>query len=156
MKRLLVSLVGGLYAFLTGWSVTSAAEVPDASASSAPALAAYGDRLVIAWAGDEGTGAHHVWYSLFDGLVFTPQADIPGALSTTAPAVAAVGKALYVATTPPESGGKIYLYASTGTGFGAGAPLCDAQICAQTRAAPALVSDGAVLFAAWTAPDGGS
>ena len=154
MKRLLVSLVGGLYAFLAGWSVTSAAEVPDASASSAPALAAYGDRLVITWAGDEGTGAHRVWYSLFNGSVFTPQADIPGALTTTAPVVAAVGKALYVATTPPDTGDKTYLYASTGAGFGAGTPLCDAETCARTRAAPALVSDGATLFAAWTTPDG--
>jgi hypothetical protein len=154
MKRLLVSLFGGLYAFLAGWSVTSAAEVPDASASSAPALAAYGDRLVISWAGDEGTVAHHVWYSLFNGYVFTPQADIPGALTTTAPAVAAVGNALYVATTPPDTDDKIYLYASTGAGFGAGTPLCDAETCARTRAAPALVSDGGTLFAAWTAPDG--
>ena len=154
MKRLLVSLVGGLYAFLAGWSVTSAAEVPDASASSAPALAAYGDRLVVTWAGEEGTGAHHVWYSLFNGSVFTPQADIPGALTTTAPAVAAVGKALYVAIAPPDTGDKIYLYASTGAGFGAGTPLCDAETCARTRAAPALVSDGGTLFAAWTALDG--
>jgi hypothetical protein len=154
MKRLLVSLVGGLYAFLAGWSVTSAAEVPDASASSAPALTAYGDRLVIAWAGEGGTASHHVWYSLFNGYVFTPQADIPGAHTSTAPAVAAVGKALYVATTPPDTGDKIYLYTSTGAGFGAGTPLCDAETCARTRAAPALVSDGGTLFAAWTAPDG--
>jgi hypothetical protein len=154
MKRLLVSLVGGLYAFLAGWSVTSAAEVPGASASSAPALAAYGERLVVAWAGDEGSGAHHVWYSLFDDSTFTRPADIPGALTTTAPALAAVGKALYVATTPPDTGDKIYLFSSTGAGFGAGAPLCDAETCARTRAAPALVSDGGTLFAAWTTPDG--
>jgi hypothetical protein len=134
--------------------VTSAAEVPDASASSAPALAVYGERLVITWAGEESTGTHRAWYSLFNGYVFTPQADIPGALTTTAPAVAAVGKALYVATTPPDTGDKIYLYASVGAGFGAGTPLCDEETCARTRAAPALVSDGGTLFAAWTAPDG--
>jgi hypothetical protein len=154
MKRLLVSLVGGLYAFLAGWSVTSAAEVPGASASSAPALAAYGERLVVAWAGDEDSGAHHVWYSLFNDSIFTRPADIPGALTTTAPALAAIGEALYVATTPPDTGGKIYLFSSTGAGFGAGTPLCDAQTCARTRAAPALVSDGGTLFAAWTTPDG--
>jgi hypothetical protein len=155
MKKFLVSSAVGLYAFLSGWSVTSAAEVPDASASSAPAFAAYGDRLVIAWAGDQGNGSHHVWYRLFDGRVFTPQADIPGALTTTAPAVAAVGKVLYVATTPPDTDDKIYLHTSTGAGFGAtGTPLCDAGTCARTRAAPALVSDGGTLFAAWTTPDG--
>jgi hypothetical protein len=154
MKRLLVFLVGGVYAFLAGWSVTSAAEVADASASSAPALAAYGDGLVIAWAGDEAAEAHHVWYSLFNGSVSTPPLDIPGALTTTAPAVGAVGEALYVATTPPDTGDKIYLYVSTGARFGAGTPLCDAETCARTRAAPALVSDGGTLFAAWTEPDG--
>jgi hypothetical protein len=154
MKKLLMSLLGGLYAFLAGWSVTSAAEVPGASASSAPAMTAYGDRLLVAWAGDEGTGAHHVRYSLFNGSAFTAQAEIPGALTSSAPAVAAVGKALYVATTPPDSGEKIYIYSSIGAGFGAGAPLCDAETCARTRAAAALVSDGATLFAAWTTPDG--
>ena len=155
MQRFIVSLAIGLYAFLAGWSLTAATEVPGASASSAPSLAAYGDRLVIAWAGDGGTGAHHVWYSLFDGEIFTPQADIPGALTTTAPAVAAVGKVLHVATTPPDSGDKIYLHTSTGAGFGAtGTPLCDAETCARTRAAPALVSHGGSLFAAWTTPDG--
>lgn len=155
MKRFIVSLAIGLYAFLSGWSVTSAAEVPGASASSAPALAAYGDRLIIAWAGDEGTGPQHVWFSLFDGQAFTPPTDIPGALTTTAPAVAAVGNVLHAAATPPDSGDKIYLYTSTGAGFrAAGTPLCDAETCARTRAAPALVSDGGRLFAAWTTPDG--
>jgi hypothetical protein len=155
MKRFIVSLAVALYAFLSGWSVARAAEVPDASASSAPALAVYGDRLVIAWAGDAGTGAHPVRYSLFDGQVFTAQADIPGALTTTAPAVAAVGKVLHVATTPPDAGDKIYLHTSTGAGFAAtGTPLCDAETCARTRAAPTLVSDGVTLFAAWTTPEG--
>ena len=49
MKKFIVSSAVGLYAFLSGWSLASAAEVPDSSARSAPALAAYGDRLVLAW-----------------------------------------------------------------------------------------------------------
>ena len=109
----------------------------------------------MAWAGGDGVEAHHVWYSLFDDSGFTPQAEIPGALTTTAPAVAAVGKVLYLATTPPNSGGEIQLYTTAGAGFEAtGKALCDAETCAQTRAAPALLSDGDTLFAAWTTPDG--
>jgi hypothetical protein len=155
MKRFIVSLSGGLYAFLAAWSVASAAEVPDSSASSAPALAAYDDRLVMAWAGESGTEAHHVLYTLFDGYTFTPQADIPGALTITAPALAAVGKVLTVATTPPNSGNQIHLYTSSGAGFEMpGTALCDAESCARTLAAPALVADGGTLFAAWTTPEG--
>ena len=157
MKKLLISLTGGLYAFLAGWSVAAAVEleVPDSSSSSAPALAAYGNRLVIAWAGEEGTTAHPVWYTYFNGTTLTPQTEIPGALTTTAPAVAAVGTTLYAATTPPSTGGKIFLYTSTGAGFSAqGTELCDAVACAITNAAPALVADGATLFAAWTTPEG--
>jgi hypothetical protein len=155
MKRFIVAVIGGLYALLSGWSVASAAEIPDSSGSSGPALAAYGNRLVMAWAGDEGIAAHPVWYTLFDGYGFTPQAKLPGALTTTAPAVAAVGKVLYLATTPPNAGDKIHVYADTGSGFEAtGTALCDAETCARTRATPALVADGDTLFAAWTTPDG--
>jgi hypothetical protein len=155
MKKLLVSLAGGLYAFLAAWTVAAAGIVPNSSSSSGPALAAYGNRLFMAWAGEEGTVGHPVWYTYFNGSVFTPQAQIPGALTTKGPAAAAVGKILYVATTPPNTGGKISLHTSTGAGFSAqSTELCDAQSCAITNAAPALATDGATLFATWTTPEG--
>jgi hypothetical protein len=155
MKKLAASLSVGLYGFLSAWAVSPAADVPDSSASSGPALAAYGDRLVMAWAGAEGTIAHPVWYTLFDGDRTTPEARVPGALTTAAPAVAAVGGVLYLATTSPNSGGEIRLYTATEAGFSTqSAPLCDAVSCARTSAAPALTAIGGTLVAAWTTRDG--
>jgi hypothetical protein len=134
-----------------------AAEVPDAAGSSAPSLAALGDRVVVAWAGagEQGVNAHQVWYSIYENGVFTPQTSIPGALTTSAPALASAGQTLYLASTPPGVEDEISLYVSNGGDFAADpAPLCDGDVCAHTRAAPALKADGSTLYAAWTTPAG--
>jgi hypothetical protein len=160
MKRFIVSLTGALCAFLWGNCVLSAAEAPDALSSEGPALAYFNNQLVLAWAGESGVGVHKVWYSTFNGE-WTPQAEIPGALTTSAPALGVADQNLYLATTPPNTDDKIYYYVSdTGTfdTIGApppvGEPLCDAESCARTRASPALLGNGATLYAAWSTPAG--
>jgi hypothetical protein len=155
MRQFLVSMVGSVCAFLAGTCLLPAAEVPDTASSSAPALAAVGDRVVLAWAGEHGVNAHQVWYSTFENGVFTPQTSIPGALTTSAPALASAGQTLYLATTPPGVEDQIYIYAASGVDFAADStPLCDGDVCAHTRAAPALKADGSTLYAAWTTPAG--
>lgn len=154
MKRHMLSLVGGLLAFLMGYCVASAADVPDAFSSEGPALTAFNDRSFLAWAGDSGVSAHPVWYSSLDGSWTTP-AQIPNALTTSAPALGVADQRLYLATTPPAADDKIQVYVWDGSAFEAdGATLCDAQTCAHTRAAPALLGDGATLYAAWSTPTG--
>jgi hypothetical protein len=155
MRRLTVSLLGALFAFLSGYSVSSAAEVPDSRSSAGPAIVGFGDRLALAWAGEAGISTHLVWYSFFDGASFTPEALVPGALTTSAPALAVANQKLYLATTPPDTADKIYYRVAQGRDFvGDSAPLCDEETCARTRAAPALLGDGTILYAAWTTPDG--
>ena len=105
MKRLVASLAAGLFAGLSGLAIASTTdlEVPNSETSAGPALAAFGDRLVVAWAGESGIAFHRVWYSTFDGTSFTAQSAVPGALTTSAPALAVAGGKLYLATTPPNT-----------------------------------------------------
>jgi hypothetical protein len=154
MRRSIVSLAAGLGAFLVGYSVLPAADVPDAFSTEGPALASFNNLAMIAWADDAGTPAHKVSYSTFKGTWMAP-VEVPGALTTAAPALGAAGQRLYLATTPPDSGHAIHLYESSdGTNFHAIDPLCHAKACASTEAAPALVGGGEMLHAAWTTSTG--
>jgi hypothetical protein len=154
MRRSIVSLAGGLCASVLCCGTLPASEVPGALSSEGPALATFGSDLVVAWAGESGIGAHKVWYSTFNGS-WAPEADIPGALTTTAPALGVADQRLFLATTPPQADDEIRYYVSDGAGFETnGATLCDPEGCAHTRAAPALIGDGATLYAAWTTPAG--
>jgi hypothetical protein len=155
MKRLMVSVFAGWCAFLGGYAVLSAEQVPDARSSEGPALAALDGKVVLAWAGKSGIQAHEVWYSTYANGRFTPQTDIPGARTISAPALATADQRLYLATTPPDADDKIDYYVSDGAYFDDNPkPLCDAQACAHTRAAPALLGDKSTLYAAWTTPAG--
>jgi hypothetical protein len=159
MRRFLICMFASMGAFIAGSSLAPAAEVPDSDSSAVPALAAIvGDRVIIAWAGEHGVDAHKVWYSTYENDTFTPETEIPGALTRTAPAVATVDQVVYLATTPPDADDEIYYYVSLASDAGQfdvnPAPLCGADSCAHTRAAPALVGKRSTLYAAWTTPAG--
>ncbi len=154
MRRSLVSLAAGLGAFLVGYSVLPAADVPDAFSTERPALASFRNLAMIAWADDAGAAAHKVYYSTFKGSWMAP-VEIHGALTTAAPALGAAAQKLYLATTPPNSDHGIHLYESNdGINFHAIDPLCHAKNCALTEAVPALAGGGEMLHAAWTTPAG--
>jgi hypothetical protein len=155
MKHCVLSMTSGLLAFLIGCDVAMAADVvPDAFSSKGPALAAFNGRTVVAWAGFAGVSAHPVWYSSYDGS-WTSPAQIPNALTTFAPAVGVAAQRLYLATTPPAADDKIRVYVWDGSEFEAnGAELCDGETCAHTRAAPSLLGDSTLLYAAWSTPTG--
>ncbi len=159
MRRFLTCMFASMGAFIAGSYPASAAEVPDSQSSAGPALAAaVGDRVIIAWAGEDGIDAHKVWYSTYVNDTFTPRTEISGALSRSAPALATVDRVAYLATTPPDADDEIYFYLSLASDSGYfdinPAPLCGADTCAHTRAAPALVGNGSTLYAAWTTPAG--
>jgi hypothetical protein len=159
MRRFLICMFASTGAFVAGLSVAPAAEVPESQSSAGPALsAAVGDRVVIAWAGEEGIDVHRVWHSTYENDTFTPQTEIPGALTRTAPALATVDQVVYLATTPPDADDEIYYYVSLASDAGQfdvdPAPLCGPDACAHTRAAPALVGYRSTLYAAWTTPAG--
>jgi hypothetical protein len=156
MKIFMVSLSAAVTAMLlTFFGETRAAEAPDAATSAGPALTTLGDSSVLAWAGAAGVSDHGVYYAMFNGSSWTPEADIPGALTTTAPALGTAGGKAYLAITPPGANDRIHYYVSSGTAFESnGMPLCEGEICALTRASPALAGDGSTLYAAWTTPAG--
>jgi hypothetical protein len=164
MRRLIVLLIGVCYGSLSAYCATSSGNVshvkssgtvPGAVSSDSPALAALKDHLVLAWASEPGVQSHQVRYTTTVDGKWMPPREVAGALTTSAPALGVADKRLYLATTPPRADDKIYLYSSSGTAFlDHGSPLCDGDNCARTRAAPALVGDGAVLYAAWSTPDG--
>jgi len=153
MKRLIPAVTGAC-AIVLGQGMASADEVPDASSTEAPAMTGFGERLVLAWAGESGTQEHRVWYSTFNGT-WTAAAEVPDALTTAAPALGVADNHLYLLVTPPGVNNKIYYYAANGTTFTAdGLQLCDAGACAETRAKPALLGDGSTLYAAWSTANG--
>jgi hypothetical protein len=159
MRRILICMFVSMGAFIAGSYPAPAADVPDSQSSAGPALAAAGgSRVIIAWAGEQGIDAHKVWYSTYENDTFTPQTEIPGALTRTAPALATVDRVVYLATTPPNADDEIYYYKSLASDAGyfdiTPAPLCGADTCAHTRAAPALVGNRSILYAAWTTPTG--
>jgi hypothetical protein len=151
MKHSLGSLLGGLAAALLGYCA-GAAEVPEALSSGAPALTTFNDVVYLAWAGISAVGTRKSWYATFDGT-WSAQTQIPGSFTTAAPALGATTQQLFLATTPPNSEA-IDIYALEGAAFSLLGPLCQGNTCAQTLAAPALLGDGAVLYAAWTTPSG--
>jgi hypothetical protein len=154
MNRFITSFVAGLLAIVAGYCVSSAADVPDALSSEGPALTNFNDVTVLAWAGFEGNEAHKVRYAALNGSS-TTEGEIPGALTISAPALASSAQSLYLATTPPNADSSIDLYASNdGATFNSMGPLCDANACARTLAAPALAGSGATLYAAWSTPNG--
>ena len=155
MKRYLLSMTAGLLAFLMAYDAAMADDaVPDAFTGEGPALAAFNGHTVVAWAGFAGVSTHPVWYSILEGS-WTSPAQIPNALTTSAPALAVADQRLYLATTPPAADDKIQLYVWDGSAFEAnGADLCDGGTCAHTRASPALIGDGTLLYAAWSTPTG--
>src|SRR5450755_919927 len=103
MKRYLVSMAVGLLAFVMGYGVASAVDVPGAFSSEGPALAAFNGRTVVAWAGDAGVSAHAVWYTSLDGS----PTRIPNAQTVFAPALGVADQRLYLAATPPAADDKI-------------------------------------------------
>jgi hypothetical protein len=151
MKRYVVSMAAGLLAFVMGYCVAAAADVPGALSSEGPALAGFEGRTVVAWAGLAGVSDHAVWYTNLDGN----QTQIPNAQTLFAPALAVAGQRLYLAATPPADDDKIRLYGWDGSAFQTtGEDLCDGLTCAHTRASPALLGDGAMLYAAWSTRTG--
>jgi hypothetical protein len=154
MNRFITSFIAGVLAIVAGYCVSSAADVPDALSSDGPALTNFHNVTVLAWAGLEGTEAHKVRYATLHGKS-TTEREIPGALTVSAPALASSAQSLYVATTPPGADHGIDLYASNDAAtFSSMGPLCDANACARTLAAPALAGAGATLYAAWSTPNG--
>jgi len=154
MSRFISLFIAGVFAFFAGYCLSSASEVPGALSDERPALANFNNLTVLAWAGLGGVEAHKVHYSTFDGNS-TAVGEIPGALTTSAPGLASTAQSVYLATTPPDADHSIDLYASNdGATFDAIGPLCDAYRCARTLAAPALAGQGAILYAAWSTPNG--
>jgi hypothetical protein len=151
MKHALGSLLGGLCATLLGYCA-GASEVPDALSSGAPSLTTFNDVVYLAWAGISAVGTRKSWYATFDGT-WSAQTVIPGSFTTAAPALGATTQQLFLATTPPNTE-EIDLYALESTEFSLLGPLCQGSTCAQTLAAPALLGNGAVLYAAWATPSG--
>jgi hypothetical protein len=154
MSRFITSFVAGLLAIVAGYCVSSAADLPGALSREGPALTNFNNVTVLAWAGIEGTEAHKVRYATFKGNS-TTEHEIPGALTLSAPALASGAQSVYLAITPPDADNSIDLYASNDGGtFSSMGPLCDANACARTLAAPALAGAGATLYAAWSTPNG--
>ncbi len=151
MKHSLGSLLGGLCAGLLGYCA-GASELPQGLSSGAPALTTFNDVVYLAWAGISAVGTRKSWYATFDGT-WSAQTLIPGSFTTAAPALGATTQQLFLATTPPDTGA-IDIYGLEGANFSLLGPLCQGATCAQTLAAPALLGDGAVLYAAWTTPSG--
>jgi hypothetical protein len=155
MKRVIFSSFGVALGVLLGYGLTSAADVPNAISSAGPAVTAYNDTIIVAWAGASGESSHHVYYSAFNGSTWTAQARVPGASTTRAPSLATVGEDVYLATTPPGADDHIHVYQSTtGVFDDAYTRLCDETTCARTQATPALAPAGSILYAAWTTADG--
>lgn len=154
MRRFVTAVIAGVYALFAGYCLSSAAEVPDAFSREGPALTNFNGLTVLAWAGLRGVDAHHVHYATFNGNA-TAVGEIPGALTVSAPALASTAQSLYLASTPPDTDNSIELYASSdGATFNDLGPLCGPNGCASTLAAPALAGQGALLYAAWTTPNG--
>ena len=151
MQRYIVSMAASLLAFVMGYCVAAAANVSDDFSSEGPALAGFNGRTVVAWAGLAGVSDHAVWYTNLDG---NPER-IPNAQTLFAPALGVAGQRLYLADTPPADDDKIRVYGWDGSAFQAnGEDVCDGVTCAHTRASPALLGDGAMLYAAWSTPAG--
>ena len=59
-----------------------------------PVLAAYNNRLYMAWKGQGNPG---IWFSSFDGTNWAPQQEITGLATSVGPALAVYSDRLYMA-----------------------------------------------------------
>src|SRR5271154_2725979 len=150
MHQFAKKLGAGLWGLLCAVCVARGGEVPEAFTSAAPTLTALNGERVLAWAGAQGIDAHPVWGSKLNAGVWSAPAEGPGALTRTAPALGEAARQLFLATTPPGVDNKVHYYTTaTGEFEDDARPLCDAETCARTLAAPALLGAGAALYAAW-------
>jgi hypothetical protein len=153
MKRSILSLAAGCCTFLLTFGLAGAQQVPQALTSAGPALATFDNLLYLAWAGAAPVGTRRTWFATFDGTSWSAQSRVADSFTIFAPALAVANKQLYLATTPPDTNGEIDLFVLDGATFMSNGTLCGGQTCAQTTAAPALIGNGADLYAAWTTPN---
>jgi hypothetical protein len=125
---------------LNGWLAQG--QIPNAASSSGPSLAAFGNKLYIAWKGESSD--QRLFYASFDGSNWLVQGQIPNVASSSGPSLAAFGNKLYIAWKGESSDQRLFYASFDGSNWSAG------QIPGvASSTGPALSEFNGTLCAAW-------
>jgi hypothetical protein len=146
MKRLMTYMAIASSALAPCLLKPASAQIPSAETKTAPAAASLSGTTYVAWVGKDTPPAANIWYTTSNGSGgFNPQTKTT-VETEQAPALAATADAtLYLAWTNSTSN---EIYFSTNLGATSQA-VCIDKDCPTTMFAPALASNGSILYLAY-------